>query len=193
METSDTKYRGFNEALLLDAVRELEELGLTENQIYPVLHLAGAKWRSVQIRENRLNEIQDPKTSVMLQSATVAFMRSTMGANQQLAKLGHSSEFDRFMFSAISIAFGDLVNEGGTTIAKWLKAGDRQKRKVVLAFAMGASILVDSGAIDTLFHRVIQARFESADNEVAAPILLLIDRLGNAGYDCLKPVSDLSN
>jgi hypothetical protein len=184
------KYRGFNEEPLLAAVKQLEDLGLPLRQIYPIVNVAGAKWRSVQITENRQGEIQDSTTGPIFQKATIAFMQETMRENQALAALGHTDEVDRFMLLAMGVAFDRLVSGGPGSLTEWLGGGKRKKRKTILAFAMGSNILVEAAAIDTMIGRIIQGRYADPDRDLATPILSVIEGLGHAGYACLRPIGD---
>ncbi|MEI6876388.1 MAG: hypothetical protein WCL50_14810 [Spirochaetota bacterium] len=182
------KYRGFNEAPLLEAVKDLEDQDLPLAQIYPIVNLAGVKWRSDQAKESRPDEILDSWDSSIFQSSTIAFMNSTMKENQKLAKLGHTKEFDRFMLLAIGLSFNTIITAGSPLVMNWLKDGDTEKRRIVLAFAMGSYILVDSDAIDVMIHRIVHARYENT--EIASFIIATIHSLGSAGHACLNSIPD---
>jgi hypothetical protein len=182
------KYRGFNEAPLVEAVRDLEAHGLSLTQIHPLINVAGAKWRAIQIRESRFDEIQDAWDNTIFHQATITLMQATMKENQKLAKLGHAKEFDRFILLAMGFAFAELVASGPPTIVNWLKDGDTERRKIVLAFATGSYIMVDPDALDAMIHRIVHARFD--DPEITSYVIATIHRLGNAGYACLNPVPD---
>jgi hypothetical protein len=187
------KYRGFKEETLLAAVRELEGLGLKPPDVYAILNLAGAKWRSVQIRERRGEEFQDEEDSRVFHEATVALMKSTMTETQQLAMLGHSSEGERFMFLAISLTMSRLFSRGPSLIRKWIRAGDGETRRIILSFAMGSSIIVEPSAVDYLLQRIVKFRygvlFDSA-RDISDAIMEVIKRLGNSGNSCLNPIAD---
>ena len=190
------KYRGFREEILLEAVRGLENLGLKPSEVHAILNLAGAKWRSVQIREGRGNEIQEEEDSQVFHDATVALMKSTMEENQQLAELGHTTEGERFMLLAISITIDKLFSRGPRPIRRWLRAGDKKTREIVLSFAMGSSILIESGAVDILMHRIVKFRYGAqldAGKDISNSIIDIIEKLGNSGYSCLKPITDARN
>jgi hypothetical protein len=113
-------------------------------------------------------------------------MDTAMKENRKLAKLGHTKEFDRFMLLAMDLSFNALSTSGNSVAVNWLLDGDVEKRKIILAFAMGSFILVDSSAIDVMIDPLIHGRYESS--ETAAYILAVIHRLGIAGYACLNPV-----
>lgn len=187
------KYRGFREETLLAAVQQLEGLGLTPSEVHAVLNLAGAKWRSVQIREGRGNEVQEEEDSQVFHEATVALMNSTMTENQELAELGHAVEGERFMLLAISLTIGKLFSRGPKSIRRWLRAGDRKTREIILSFAMGSSILIESAAIDTLMYRIVKFRYGAQldeNKDISDSVIQIIEKLGNAGYQCLKPIAE---
>jgi hypothetical protein len=187
------KYRGFREDTLLAAVRELEALGLKPAEAYAVMNLAGAKWRSVQIRESRGDEFQDEADSLVFHEATVGLMKTTMTETQQLAKLGHSTEGERFMLLGISLAMNRLFARGPSSIRDWLGEGDNEARKAVLAFAMGSYIIVEPQVIDLLMRRIVKLRYGSpfdAGRDISESVLAVVERLGTSGYSCLKPMSD---
>ncbi len=187
------KYRGFREDILLSAYHELKALGLKPSEACAVLDLAGAKWRSVQIREGRGDEYQDEYDSQVFHEATVALMQATMSEAQRLALLGHSSEGERFMLLAISLTLNELFTRGSSSIRNWLRTGDKETRRIVLSFAIGSTIIVEPGAIDFLMRRIIALRygvlFESG-KDVSDSIIQIIEKLGNAGYSCLNPIAD---
>ena len=187
------KYRGFREEPLLVAVRELEALGLMPSEVHAILNLAGAKWRSVQIREGRANEYQDQEDARVFRKATMALMKTTMSETQELALLAHSSEGERFMLLAIAIAMGRLFVRGSASIREWLREGDEETRKVILSFAIGSSIIVEPQAIDGLMYRIVRLRYGAqidASGDVSDAVLGIVERLGNSGYACLKPITD---
>ncbi len=187
------KYRGFRKETLLAAVQELESLGLKPSEVNAILNLAGAKWRAVQIREGRGEELQDEEDSLVFHEATVAIMQATMAGIQQLAKLGHSTEGERFMLLGISIAMNGLFSRGHGPIGRWLRGGDRKAKETVLSFAMGASVLAEAQAIDSLVQSVVMFRYGvkfEEERDLSAPILAVIGKLGNSGYACLNPVVD---
>jgi hypothetical protein len=189
------KYRGFREETLLAAVAELDALGMKPSEIHAVINLAGAKWRSVQIREGRGDEFQDEEDSRVFHEATVSLMKSTMSETQKLAVLGHASEGERFMLLAISITLQQLFSRGPRLVRDWLAAGEKRKRKVVLAFAMGSSIIVEPQAIDILMHRIVKFRYGvpfDGGKDISAAVISVVDRLGHAGYACLNPIADAS-
>jgi hypothetical protein len=186
------KYRGFREETLLSAFKELESLGLTSAGANAVLNLAGAKWRSVQIREGRVDEYQAEEDGRVFHDATVALMKATMTETQELALLAHAEEGERFMLAAISITLNRLFERGPKSIRKWLSVGDVETRKTVLSFAMGSSILVEPQAIDFLMRRIVKFRYATPAGEgedISDPVIGLIERLGNSGYACLKPTA----
>jgi hypothetical protein len=190
------KYRGFREEILLAAVKELEALGLSTAETYPILNLAGAKWRSVQAREGRGDELHEAESSQVFHEATVAIMARTMAENQELADLGHASDGERFMLLAISITMNKLFSRGPALIRKWLRAGDENTRKIILSFAIGSSIIVEAGAIDGLLHRIVKFRYGAVFDtakDLSDSIIDVIERLGNSGYSCLKPITDVTN
>ena len=187
------KYRGFREETLLAAGRELEGLGLKPSEIHAVLNLAGAKWRAVQINEGRGNEAQEEEDSRVFHEATVTVMQSTMTENMRLVQLLHATEGERFMFLAISLTLGELFSRGPRSIRRWLHAGDRKTREVVLSFAIGSSIIVDPRAMDVLFDRIVRFRYGAPFDsgvDVSESVLAVIARLGKAGYACLNPITD---
>jgi hypothetical protein len=186
------KYRGFREETLIAAYKELEALGLGPSEAHAILNLAGAKWRSVQIREGRGEEYQAEQDGQVFHEATVLLMKSTMTETQALAELGHAAEGERFMLLAIGITMARLFARGPVSIRKWLRAGDREARKVILSFAMGSSILVDPQAIDILMRRIVAFRYGPQFDrgvDVSGSIIELIDRLGNSGYSVLNPIA----
>ena len=187
------KYRGFREETLLAAVKELEALGLRPAEVLSVMNLAGAKWRSVQIREGRSDETQEEEDSRVFHEATVALMKSTMTENQRLATLGHAAEGERFMMLAISISLNQLFHRGPRHIRDWLSAGDRAVRRVVLAFAIGSSIIVEAQAIDILMQRIVKFRYGfpfDCGKDVSDAVLVILEGLGQSGYSCLNPITD---
>jgi hypothetical protein len=187
------KYRGFREETLLAAARELESLELKPAEVYAILNLAGAKWRSVQIREGRGDEAYEEEDGQVFHEATVALMKATMAENQQLAELGHTTDGERFMLLAISITMNKLFLRGPRSIRKWLGSGDGDTRKIILSFAMGSSIIVESGAIGILIRRIVKFRYGAISGfgkDVSDSIIEIIEKLGNSGYSCLKPITD---
>ena len=190
------KYRGFRQETLVSAFKELELLGLSAVEAYAILNLAGAKWRSVQIREGRVEESQDEEDSRIFRKATLSLMKSTMTVTQELAQLAHASEAERFMLASIAVTLNRLYTRGPKSIRDWLRSGEVEARKILLSFAIGSSILVDPQAIDFLTRRIVEFRYGArfpADGDPAEAILALIDRLGNSGYACLKPIADTRN
>jgi hypothetical protein len=186
------KYRGFREEALIPAFKELEALGLKPAEAWAILNLAGAKWRSVQIREGRVDEYQDEGDSRVFRDATVALMKTTMTESQELARLVHAAEAERFMLAAIAITIDRLFSRGPKSIRKWLGEGEEETRKVVLSFAMGSSILVEPQAIDILVRRIVEFRYgtrAAAEEDIGDALVGLIERLGNSGYACLKPIA----
>lgn len=185
-------YRGFREEALLQAAKELEALGLGPGAVYAAMNLAGAKWRSVQLREGRKYETHAEEDSRVFHAATESVMRSTMETTLKLSQLAHSSEGDRFMFLAISLTLARLFSRGPRSIRDWLKDGDVESRKVILAFAIGSSIIVEESSIDYFFRRILEFRFgvgfESLKDETAR-ILEVVGRLGQAGYAILNPAN----
>jgi hypothetical protein len=190
------KYRGFREETLLPSFHELKALGLSSNEAYAILNLAGAKWRSVQIREGRGNEYQEEEDGRVFHEATVALMNATMTETQQLAMLGHAAEGERFMVAAISITLNRLFSRGPSSIRRWLRAGDKETRKIILSFAIGSCIIVEPQAIDILLRRIVKLRygvvFESG-NDISDSIIEVVEKLGTSGYSCLKPIEDTLN
>jgi hypothetical protein len=187
------KYRGFREETLIAAFKELESLGLKTADAWAILNLAGAKWRSVQIREGRADEYQDEGDSRVFHDATVSLMNTTMTESRELALLAHAAEVERFMLAAIAITIDRLFTRGSKPIRKWLREGEEETRKVVLAFAMGSSILVEPQAIDLLLRRIVEFRYGARaeeDEGVGDALIGLIERLGDSGYACLKPIAD---
>ena len=186
------KYRGFREEILLSTYGELEALGLKPAEAYAILDLAGAKWRSVQISEGRGDEYQDDYDNQVFHEATIALMRATMPENQQLAELGHTKDGERFMLLAISITVNWLFLRGPKSVRKWLQAGERKTREIILSFAMGSSIIVEPSAIDVLMRRIVKFRYEVFDQEkdISDSIIGIIEKLGASGYSCLKPITD---
>jgi hypothetical protein len=190
------KYQGFREETLLSSFHDLEALGLSSNEACAILNLAGAKWRSVQIREGRSNEIQEQIDGRVFHEATVALMNSTMTETQQLALLGHAGEGERFMLVAISVTLNRLFSRGPTSIRKWLRAGDRKTREVILSFAIGSCIIIEPQAIDILMHRIVKLRYGvvfDSGNDISDSIIEVIEKLGTSGYSCLKPITDTMN
>ncbi|MEI6873727.1 MAG: hypothetical protein WCL50_01210 [Spirochaetota bacterium] len=181
------KYRGFNEVPLLAAQKDLEDIHLSLPQIYPIINLAGMEWRSNQVLGKRHDEILDIWDSAFFQTATFAFMDMAMKENRKLAKLGHTKEFDRFMLLAMDLAFNILSTSDSSVAVNWLIDGDSEKRKIILAFAMGSFVLVDSDAIDLMIDPIIHGRYESS--EIASYVIEVIHKLRNAGYACLNPVA----
>lgn len=178
---------------MLAAARELESLELKPAEVYAILNLAGAKWRSVQIREGRGDEAYEEEDGQVFHEATVALMKATMAENQQLAELGHTTEGERFMLLAISITMNQLFLRGPRSIRKWLSSGDKETRKIILSFAMGSSIIVESGAIGILIRRIVKFRYGAISDSGKDPsdsIIEIIEKLGNSGYSCLKPITD---
>jgi hypothetical protein len=190
------KYRGFREETLLSAAHDLEALGLKPSEVYAILNLAGAKWRSVQIREGRIDEIQEQGDGRIFHEATISLMKNTMAANQQLALIGHTADGERFMLLAISVTMNKLFTQGSSSIRKWLRAGDQNTNRIILSFAIGSSIIVEPNAIDLLTRRIVKFRyglaFDSA-KDISDPIIEVIEKLGNSGYLCLKPITDAMN
>jgi hypothetical protein len=192
MDSTRMKYRGFREETLLAASRELEALGLRPSELHSILNLAGAKWRSVQMREGRGEEFQSEEDSRVFHEATVSLMKSTMAETQQLAELVHTTEGERLMLLAISITMNRLFLRGPVSIRRWLRAGDRETRKIILSFAMGSSIIVDPLAIDILMHRIVKFRYGVQFDrgvDISESIIAIITRLGNSGYSCLNPIA----
>jgi hypothetical protein len=187
------KYRGFREEPLLAAAKQLEGLGLRSAEIYAVLNLAGAKWRSVQVREGRGNELQEPEDGQVFHEATVSLMQSTMKESTEIARLSHSAEAERFMLLAISTTINGLFTRGPKTIRRWIRNGDASSRKIVLAFAIGSCIIVEPRAIDALTRSIVQFRYGvvlESEKDVGDSIIEIIESLGNAGYSCLNPIAD---
>ncbi|MGA2545517.1 MAG: hypothetical protein ABSF43_03130 [Rectinemataceae bacterium] len=190
------KYRGFREETLLPSFHKLKALGLSSNEAYAILNLDGAKWRSVQIRESRGNEYQEEEDGRVFHEATVALMNSTMTETQQLAMLGHATEGERFMLVAISIALNKLFSRSPSSIRKWLRAGDKETRKIILSFAIGSSIIVEPQAIDILMHRIVKLRYGvvfDSGSDISDSVIEVIETLGTSGYSCLKPIADTLN
>ncbi len=185
-------YRGFREESLLEAAKELEALGLGPGSIYAAMNLAGAKWRSVQLREGRRYETHAEEDSRVFHKATESVMKSTMETTLRLSQLAHCSEGDRFMFLAIGLTLARLFSRGPRSIRDWLKEGDVESRKVILAFAIGSSIIVEESSIDYFFRRILEFRFgvgfESLKDETPG-ILGVVGRLGQAGYAILNPAN----
>lgn len=192
-ETGRMIYRGFRAEPLLAVSHQLEGLGLKSAEVHAILNLAGAKWRSVQIREGRGNELQDPEDGRVFHEATVALMRSVMDETNRLALLNHSTDGERFMLLAISITLNGLLVDGGKSIRRWLRAGDKKGREAVLSFAIGASIVVEPRAIDVLLRNLVKFRygvqFDSRE-DISGPIIECIDGLGNSGFSVLNSIVD---
>lgn len=185
------KYRGFNEAYLHGALTELRGLGLRPTQAYPILHLAGAKWRSVQTREKREDEVQDRRVAIVLHHATVAFMHATMEQNRRLLELSRGASFEDTMLLAVSLSFRELASTTSPLVGPWLRSGNLGRRRAVLAFALGASIVVEPSAIDAMTARIVRARYAdplARGEDPTSAILSLIERVGNAGYALMNPV-----
>jgi hypothetical protein len=185
------KYRGFREETLLSSFRELEALGLKPSEAYALLNLAGAKWRSVQIREGRGDEYQAEEDGLVFHQAAVALMKQTMAETQELAMLGHAAEGERFMLVAISVTLNRLFARGPKAIGRWLRAGEPESRKVLLSFAIGSSIIVEPQAIDILMRRIVEYRYSvqfDGGVDMSDSILQIVERLGTSGYACLKPI-----
>jgi len=189
----EIKYRGFREESLLAVVRELEGLDLKPSEIYAILNLAGAKWRSVQIGKDRGEDVQDEEDSLVFHAATILIMNSTMTENVQLVQLGHASDGERFMLLAISLAMAKLFSSGPSLIRRWLRGGDKKTRRIILAFAIGSNIVVEPKSIDLLVRRIVKSRYGvpfDAGMDISETVIELIDRLGNSGYSCLNPIED---
>ena len=105
-------YRGFKEDKLLKAAKEFEALGMKPTEIYAAMDMAGVKWRSIQILEERGNESHGDIDGHVFHEATKAEMNSTMAFTAQLAKLSHASEGERFMFLGISLSMSQLFTKG---------------------------------------------------------------------------------
>lgn len=183
-------YRGFRKEALLEAARELEALGLGPGAVYAAMNLAGAKWRSVQLREGRGYETHAEGDSRVFHTATESVMRSTMETTLKLGQLAHSSEGDRFMFLAISLTLARLFSRGPRAIRDWLKEGDEETRKVILSFAIGSSIIVEERSIDYFFDRILKFRYAitfDSGKDCSKQVLAVIERLGMAGYAILNP------
>ena len=187
------KYKGFREDTLLSAFHEFEALGLSPNEAYAILDLAGAKWRAVQIREGRSQEYYDEEDGIVFQKATVAIMQSTMPVAQHPALLCHSSQIERFMLVALTISINKLFTRGTKTIKQWLGAGDIETRKIILAFALGASIIVEPKAIDVLINSIVRLRYGvvyDMGRDISDSIIKVIEKIGNSGYLYLNPIED---
>lgn len=186
-------YRGFKEEKLLKAAKEFEALGMKPSEIYAAMDMAGVKWRSIQIREERENESFEDMDGHVFHEATKAAMNSTMVVTAQLAKLGHATEGERFMFSGIGLNLNSHFSRGSGLIRTWLEIGDRESRKMILSFAIGSCILVEPKFIDIFFERIIRFRYGTpfeSDKDISEQVLAVIDRLGKAGYSILNPVND---
>jgi len=186
-------YRGFNEGKLLSAAKEFEALGLSPQQVYPLMNAAGAKWRSIQVREKRNEESQDRAIMTVLQKVAAGFMQATMTANQELARLGHAEEVEKYLLLAVGIAYNELLTSGPSVVKRWIKAGDAERRKYVLAFALGSCILIEAEAADQMVLRMVRARYApsfDSGSGLAEALASAIDRLATSGYAILLPVLD---
>ena len=186
-------YRGFKEEKLLKAVKELEALGMKPSEIYASLDMAGVKWRSIQIKQGRKNEAHEDVDGHVFLEATKAVMQSTMVVTADLAKLGHSTEAERFMFSGIGLNLSDLFLRGPKIVRTWLLNGDVESRKAILSFAIGSCILIEPNFMDMFFERIVRFRYGSpfeSDRDISDKVLTIIDRLGKAGYSILNPIED---
>jgi hypothetical protein len=187
------KYLGFREETLLDAVHRLEALEMRPSEVHAIMNLAGAKWRSVQVREGRGNELQSQEDSRVFHDATVAIMQTMMSENQKLAALGHTEDGERFMLLAISVAMSELFARGPKSIRKWIGRGEAEARKVILSFAMGSSIVMEPQAIDYLMPRIVKFRYGvhfEQDKDISDAVIAVIEGLGNSGNSCLNPIAD---
>lgn len=187
------KYLGFREETLLEAAHRLEALELRPAEVYAILNLAGAKWRSVQVREGRGNELQSQEDSRVFHEATVAAMQTMMSENQKLAALGHTEDGERFMLLAIGISMSELFSRGPKTIRKWIGRGDGETRRIVLSFAMGSSIVMEPRAIDFLMPRIVKFRYGvhfEQDKDISDAVIAVIEGLANSGNSCLNPIAD---
>jgi hypothetical protein len=187
------RYDGFNEEFLFEGYTELKDLGLPSFEIYPILHLAGAKWRSVQFQQQKHDDVYDGQISAILSHLTKLFLNMTMVENYELSKLLHTEDFTRCMLLSIGISFGQIAKRNSPIIGPWLRSGDIRRRRSTLAFAIGSSIIVEDGAIDGMMSQIVESRYvmmPETEKKVADSIVAFIERLGNAGSECLNPVAD---
>lgn len=120
-------------------------------------------------------------------------MQATMPVAQHLALLCHSSQVERFMLVALTISINKLFTRGTKNIKEWLGVGDKETRKIILAFALGASIIVEPKAIDVLINSIIRLRYGvvfDLGKDISDSIIKIIGKLGDSGYLCLNPIED---
>jgi hypothetical protein len=186
------KYQGFREEKLLSAAKELLDLGLKPSEVYAVMNLAGAKWRSVQLIEGQKNESYEESDGRVFSEATSYAMKHTMENAVMLGNLTRTSEGERLMFLSIGLTLNRLFTRGSRAVREWLANGDAESRKVILSFAIGSCIIVDVRMIDPFFTQMIKFRYGTpfeGDKDISDQILALVERLGNAGYSVLQPLS----
>ena len=188
------KYQGFHEERLLLAAKELETLGLKSSEVYAVMNLAGAKWRSVQLRKGRSNESYAERDGQVFHEAVVYTMKHTMENTALFGKLTHAAESQQLMFLAVGLTLNRLFTRGSKAVLEWLKDGDVESRKIVLSFAIGSCIIMDARFIDIFFEQMVRFRYGTpfeAGNDISDQILAAVDKLGKAGNSVLLPASKL--
>lgn len=193
METACMRYQGFREKKLLSAAEELKAFGLKPSEVFAVMNLAGAKWRSVQIREGRANESYEESDGRVFSEATAYAMKHTMENAIMLGNLAHASDGGRLMFLSVGLTLNGLYSRGSRAVKEWLEDGDAEVRKVILSFAIGSCIIVDARMIDVFFERMIKFRYGTpfdGEKDSSDLILASVERLGNAGYSVLYPLSE---
>jgi hypothetical protein len=191
--TACMKYQGFREGKLLSVAKELQRIGLKPSEVYAIMNLAGAKWRSVQLREGQENETYDESDGRVFSEATSYSMKHTMENAIMLGNLTHTSEGERLMLLSIGVTLNRLFTRGSRTVREWLENGDVESRKIVLSFAIGSCIIVDVRMIDVFFKQLIKFRYGTpfdGDKDISDQILASVERLGNAGYSVLQPISE---
>jgi hypothetical protein len=187
------KYQGFNEDFICDAYNELASIGLSQNEIYPIIYIAGAKWQSRQSKMNRHDVLFDRQIAIIIAQQTRLFLQTIMSEVQKLAELSHASDLWRYMLLAIDIAFGETARTDSPMIGDWLKSGEVNTRKALFAFSMGAGIVVTDPNFDTLIRQMVKARYvqlPESHADLSGAILKFIEKTGDAGYSCLNPVED---
>jgi hypothetical protein len=187
------KYQGFREEKLLSQAKELLNLGLKPSEVYTVMNLAGAKWRSVQLIEGQKNESYEESDGRVFSAATSYAMKHTMENAVMLGNLTHTSEGERLMFLSIGLTLSRLFTRGSRAVREWLANGDVESRKFVLSFAIGSCIIVDARMIDAFFKQMIKFRYGTpfeGDKDVSDQVLASVERLGNAGYSVLQPIGE---
>ena len=80
------------------------------------MNLAGAKWRSVQLRKGQKNESYDESDTRIFSEATTYSMKHTMENAIILGNLTHTSEGERLMFLSIGLTLNRVFTRGSRSV-----------------------------------------------------------------------------